>query len=169
MLEYHRNQQELLTILGEMEQQGLKVISLQDKGMDGQAIPLAAIDPFSFLATFNRGITDKNRRDNWAFLKTRWNLNAGVPDDFDGIPILNNMRSRLMPWAKDRDKDHVERLWQVASLAADGSVDQVNPEVFDQCLDLPLVGMSNLTMGLFWINPDKFLSADRKNTALVPV
>jgi 5-methylcytosine-specific restriction protein B len=106
ILEYRHNQKELLTILHEMEQQGLKVISLQDEGANGQAIPLAEIDPFSFLASFNRGVTDKNRRDNWAFLKTRWGLKAAVPDDFTGIPVLHNMTSRPFPYTGEREKDH---------------------------------------------------------------
>ena len=165
ILEHRQNQKELLTILREMEQQGLKVISLQDEGADGETIPLTEIDPFTFLASFNRGVTDENRRKNWGFLKTRWDLKSTVPDDFSGIPILNNQRCRLLPWAKDREKGHVERLWQIASLAADGSVEQVGAEAFDQCLSLPLVGMASLTIGLFWINPEKFLSADSKNTA----
>ena len=55
ILEDRQNQKELLTMLREMEQQGLKVISLQDEEWDGQSVPLAEIDPFSFLATFNRG------------------------------------------------------------------------------------------------------------------
>lgn len=42
-----------MTILREMDQQGLKVISLQDEGADGETIPLAEIDPFTFLAAFN--------------------------------------------------------------------------------------------------------------------
>lgn len=62
-----------------MNHQGLKVISLQDKGADGQAIPLAEFDPFTFLASFNRGVTDENRRNNWSFLKTRWGLKSTVP------------------------------------------------------------------------------------------
>jgi len=99
IVEHRQNQNELLMILHEMEQQGLKVISLQDENADGQTIPLSEIDPFSFLATFNRGLTDKNRRHNWAFIKSRWNLNAAVPDDFMGIPILHNMTSRLFPYA----------------------------------------------------------------------
>ncbi len=107
ILKHRQNQGELLAILREMEQQGLKVISLEDKDTDGRTIPLAEIDPFSFLATFNRGVTDRNRRDNWAFLKSRWNLKAPVPEDFAGIPVLHNMTSRLLPYAKDREKDHV--------------------------------------------------------------
>ena len=30
---------------------------------------------------------------------------------------------------------------------------------------LKLVGFASLTIGLFWINPEKFLPADRKTTA----
>jgi len=165
IMEHRQNQKELLTILREMDQQGLNVISLHDKGADGQAIPLAEIDPFTFLASFNRGITDENRQKNWRFLRTRWNLKSPAPNDFSGIPTMNPMRSWFMPWAKEREKDHVERLWQIASTAVDGSVEQVDASTFDQCLNLRLVGMASLTIGLFWINPEKFLSADSKTTA----
>lgn len=41
ILQSTERQNELLAILREMEQQGLKVISLQDEGADGQTIPLA--------------------------------------------------------------------------------------------------------------------------------
>src|SRR2546427_11176984 len=91
-------QTELLQVLRDMEQQGLTVIKLQDEEADGQKIPLEEIDPFPFLASFTRGVTDDNRRKNWNFLKARWDLKAPVPDDFDAIPTLNNMRSWLFPY-----------------------------------------------------------------------
>jgi len=78
ILEHRQNQRELLTILREMEQQGLTVISLQDKGADGQTIPLAEIDPFSFLATVNRGA----HREESAYLSgiaTRFHNNEVGP------------------------------------------------------------------------------------------
>ena len=165
ILDHRQNQKELLTLLHEMEQQGLKVISLQDEGADGQAIPLAEIDPFSFLASFNRGVTDKNRRENWIFLKTRWGLKAAVPEDFTGIPVLHNMTSRLLPYAVDREKDHVGELWQVAALAADGGIENLDKESFNRCLKLGSVGIRRLTICLFWINPEQFLPADHKSTA----
>ena len=39
ILQYQQSQGELLAVLREMEQQGLKVISLQDKQADGKAVP----------------------------------------------------------------------------------------------------------------------------------
>lgn len=164
ILDCRQNQTELLAILGEMEQQGLKVISLQDEGAEGQTIPLAEIDPFTFLASFNRGVTDKNRRENWSFLKTRWGLKAPVPDDFSGIPTLNNMRSWLFPYGKEREKDHVAHLWQVAALAADGGIEMLDEDSFNRCLKLKMVGIGSLTIGLFWINPEKYLPADHKTS-----
>lgn len=165
ILEHRQDQKELLTILREMEQQGLKVISLQDQGEGGQVIPLAEIDPFSFLATFNRGVTEKNRCDNWAFLKARWKLKADVPGDLTGIPVLHNMTSRLFPYAKDREKDHVNLLWQIAELAASGGVETMDAALFDRCASLETVGIRRLTICLFWINPEMFLPADHKTTS----
>src|SRR6266496_1567220 len=95
-------QAELLQVLRDMQQQGLKVIRLQDEGAGGQNIRLAEIDPFTFLASFNRGVTEKNRQENWEFLKTRWGLKAPVPDDFSGVPTLDNRRSWLFPYASKR-------------------------------------------------------------------
>jgi MoxR-like ATPase len=165
ILEFQDKQSDLLTILHEMEQQGLKVVSLQDEGSDGLTIPLTEIDPFTFLASFNRGVTDKNRRDNWAFLRTRLGLQAPVPDDFTGIPVLHNMTSRLFPYAREREKDHVPLLWQIARTAAGAGIETVDEKLFDRCINLETVGIRRLTICIFWINPENFLPADSKTTA----
>ena len=60
----------MLSVLREMEQHGLKVISLDDKNASGRT-PLTEIDPFSFLSSFNRGISEENRKENWRFLKQK--------------------------------------------------------------------------------------------------
>jgi len=165
ILQYRDNQAELLILLREMEQKGLRVISLKDKGPGEQPIELGEIDPFTFFATFNRRITDSNRRENWAFLKTRWGLQAAVPDDFTGIPILHPMRSWLLPWAMDRPKDHVTLLWQLAAQGAEGDVQKIEPDLFDRCVNLRQVGIGVMTIGLFWINPEHFLPTDKKSLA----
>src|SRR5436190_19861094 len=116
-------QKDLLAVLQEMEQQGLKVISLDDKSASGP-IPLAEIDPFTFFASFNRGITEENRKEDWRFLKKKWDLRSSVPDDFAGIPVLHNMKSWFFPYVKSRDKNHMDVLWQVFRQAADKPVEQ---------------------------------------------
>lgn len=165
VLQYRQSQGELLAVLQEMEQQGLKVISLQDKQADGKAVPLAEIDPFTFLATFNRQISDERRQANWEFLKRKWKLESPVPQDFDGIPIVHPMVSRFFPFAADRAKDHVEHLWRIAAQAATNKVDQLDEGLFNRCVELLSVGIHKLTMALFWINPTDYLPADRKTRA----
>jgi hypothetical protein len=86
ILEHRENQPESLTIPREMKQQGHKIIQLDDKESDGKPVPLTEIDPFTFLASFNRGMKESNRRRNWSFLKARWHLQAPVLDDYSGIP-----------------------------------------------------------------------------------
>jgi 5-methylcytosine-specific restriction protein B len=157
-------QADLLAILRDMQKQELKVISLEDQDSKGHAIPLAEIDPFTFLATFNRGVTENNRRENWKFLKEKWGLKEPVPDDFTGIPVYHNLSSWLFPYAFKRDKQHMPLLWKLAASAADGNIQQVDQQLFDDCLDLRKVAISSLTIGLFWINPKNFLPADHKTT-----
>jgi len=162
ILEYRRNQEGLIEILREMKQSGLKVISLKEKSDENENIPLAEIDPFSFMANFNRGITENNRLENWKFLKERWNLKASVPEDFGGLPVLHNMISWFFPHKKEREKDHMSTLWQLAEAAADGDIAAIDENLFDRCLNFKVIGMGKLTIGLFWINPEKFLPAERK-------
>ncbi len=165
ILEHRRNQRELLTILREMAEQGLKVISLQDECVNSQSTPSVAIDPFTFLASFNRRIADKHRRDNWAFLKARWGLQAPVPNDFAGIPLHHNLASWRFPSFTNRVKACVDYLWQVASLAADGDLDEVGEELFNRGLRVDRLPLVTLTVGLFWINPEKFLHAHPRTLA----
>ena len=165
ILGYRTKQVELVAILREMKESGLKVVGLEDVAPDGTKVPLSEIDPITFLASFNRNMTDNNRRENWAFLKTRWALISPVPEDFTGIPLFDNRSSRLFGYAKDREKDHIESLWEIAASAVDGQIETVNGEQFDRCLTLKCVGIGTLTIGLFWINPESFLPADNKTRA----
>ena len=130
-------------------------------------VPLAEIDPFTFFASFNRGITEDNRKEDWRFLKKKWDLPASVPDDFAGLPVLHNMKSWFFPYVRSRDKNHMDVLWQVFRQAADKPVEQIDRALFERCIELPQITTNKLTIGLFWINPDAYLPADRKTKAFV--
>lgn len=165
ILTHENHPDTLIVTLREMEQEGLKVISLEDRDADEKAFPLGEVDPFTFLASFNRGITEDNRRENWSFLKARWDLQSPVPDDFHGIPVMFNMNSWFFPFAKSRSNDHIPQLWNIASQAAKGGIELVDSLLFNSCADLPRMNLNRLTIGLFWINPEQFLPADKKTTA----
>jgi 5-methylcytosine-specific restriction enzyme B len=163
LLTFKDRQGELIDLLRSMEHAGLKVISLKDQNPKQNEIPLAEIDPFTFFASFNRGITHENRRANWLFLKNSWKLDAAVPDDFAGIPIANNQKSWWFPYAYLRSPEHVGLLWQIAEMAYRRKPDELSSELFEQCLELRGIAWAYLTMGLFWMNPNEYLSFDSVN------
>ena len=61
MMKYRNRPSELIDLLKEMQGKGLSVISLNDRGPEGEEIDFTEIDPFTFFANFNRGITEARR------------------------------------------------------------------------------------------------------------
>lgn len=162
MLAVSEPQKELLTTLREMEQQGLKVIRLKDQNPQGSWHPLEQIDPFTFLATFNREITEYNRRANWQFLKKRWSLQSHVPQDFSGIPTVNPQGSWFFPYSFERREGDIEALWQLAAQAMKRPITEIDEELFNRCCQVRMVRIPKLTIGLFWVNPHGLLPCDKK-------
>ena len=165
MLAFPEPQKELLATLREMEQQGLKVIGLRDQDPKGSWHPLEQIDPFTFLATFNRGITDDNRRANWQFVKRRWSLESEVPQDFEGIPTVHSQSAWFFSYSPKRKKGDIEALWQLASQAMERPISGIDEDLFDRCCQVRMLGIGKLTIGLFWIKPQRFLPCDKKTSA----
>ena len=165
ILAFPQGQKELLTTLNEMEQQGLKVIRLKDQNPQGSWQPLEQIDPFTFLSTFNREITDNNRRANWQFLRERWSLQSEVPQDFSGIPTVNPQASWFFDYSFKRKESDIEVLWQLASQVIENPISKIDEELFERCCQVRWVGIGKLTIGLFWINPEGILPCDKKTIA----
>ncbi|MCB0209664.1 MAG: AAA family ATPase [Anaerolineae bacterium] len=162
--DWQERQTELIAFLEELRKQGCTITALQDKNRDGERFLLKEIDPFTFFGVFNRGITDNKRIDILIKIKQYFNLQSPIPSDFDGLPILNNMRSWYFPYHASRNAEDIPRLWHVFQLAL-----QDNPlqdknflEAFDKALTIWSVNVT-LTMGLFWIRPYTFLSLDSHN------
>ena len=49
------------------------------------------IDPFTIYGLFNKGITDDKRKAIICTFKSMFSIDAEIPDDFSGIPVLMNM------------------------------------------------------------------------------
>ena len=165
MLAFDEPQKALLTTLREMEHQGLKVIKLEDQNPEGSWQPLEQIDPFTFLATFNRDLTDNNRRANWQFLRKRWSLQSEVPQDFSGIPTVNSQASWFFDYSFKRKENDIEVLWQMASQVMTKPISKIDEELFERCCQVRWVGIGKLTIGLYWINPESILPCDKKTIA----
>lgn len=167
LLSYRDRQDELIMVLKEMKDKGVPVISLLDKAEKAKPTPLAAIDPFTFFAAFNRKATEQNRRAVLAAIKDRFKVTADVPDDFNGIPIMHPMKSWFFRWEYERKAADIPALWAFAEAIVTRAPEDVPADLFNQCLDVASVTVTNLTMGMFWMCPDTYLALDKRNRALL--
>ena len=163
LLTFRNKQDELIDLLHQMHDAGLKPIPLNDQDPKGHQIRMSEIDPFSFLASFNRGITDENRVANWKYVAQAWHLQSPIPEDFPGIPVANNQNAWWISYAYHRGTKDVSLLWELAEAAYNNPLTDIDGELFDSCLAIRGIRIAKLTMGLFWINPEAYLSMDSVN------
>lgn len=167
ILAYRDRQDELIAVLKDLKEDGVPVISLEDKATKNKVIPLSTIDPFTFFAAFNRKATDRNRQAVLAKIKERLQVQAAVPTDFDGIPVMHPMMSRFLPWQYEQQPDDTASLWAFAEAVVIRAPEDVPAELFNRCLAIRCVSVTNLTMGMFWMQPDTYLALDSRNRALL--
>lgn len=167
LLAYRDRQGELISILKELKDQRLPIISLVDKDKKGKEIPLKEIDPFTFFASFNRKATDQNRQAILTRIKQQLQLQAEVPADFAGIPIMDPRKSRFFGWESERKIDDIPALWVFAEAIVQNAPESVDPRLFNRCLEVACVSVTNLTMGMYWMRPDIYLALDSRNRKLL--
>jgi 5-methylcytosine-specific restriction protein B len=160
-LNYRRRQGELIGILQEIKGMHLPVISLEDKDSEGAIMPLDEMDPFTFFATFNRGLTTENRIEILKVLKARMQVRTSLPSDFEGIPVVNLQQSWFFPYKKTRNPGDIEALWDFAEAAVLKDMQTLQGDLFERCLKIRTIALPKLTVGLFWLRPQKFMPFDR--------
>ena len=124
---------------------------------DGRRV--ADIDPLSVFSIINRSIAYEKKKNICAKFKKFLDISSSVPEDFHGVPEMNAMQTNFMAFEKDREEGDIERLWNVFEDAVlDKSIEKSYNALSNQYLI-----KYNLTMGLFWIRPDKYLALDGNN------
>lgn len=167
LLEYRDRQSELIAMLKELKDAGIPVVSLDDKAAKNKTVPLSTIDPFTFFAAFNRKATDQNRMAVLAKIKDRLQVQAAVPTDFDGIPVMHPMMSRFLPSRYMQQPDDMASLWALAKAVVTVEPDEIPAELFDRCLQIHCVKVTTITMGMFWMRPETYLALDKNNCELL--
>ena len=141
---------------------------LQDKFPDGTSGPLRDICPFTTMGTFNRSMTDANRKTIAGELAKLLGVTVPVPPSFEGIPVLNSQRSWFFAYADKRGAGDIDALWKVfvaASKMVDG--DQLDTRdafirAYDEATQVWGVAW-NLSTGLYWAHPWEFLTLDSQS------
>ena len=86
-------QRDLITFVERLRKDGLTVTPMMDKDEKGARFLLEEIDPFSFLGTFNRRISNDQRFAILAEVLKFLGATVALPTDFSGIPLVNNQKS----------------------------------------------------------------------------
>lgn len=169
LLEYKDDRTPLVegiqSLAGRIE--GLKYLT-EDTYKDGSTGFIRDICPFTVMGMFNRGVTEDNRKIIATELAHLLEVDEEIPQSFEGIPVLNNLRSWFFPREENRDPDHIDGLWEVfsAGIALADSSDEDGRDDFVQAFDAinGRRGVAwNLTFGLYWARPWSFPSLDKNS------
>ena len=165
LLGYRNDRRSLVEGIREIADRRPLLSYLQERFSDGRVGPLTDICPFTAMGTFNRSLTDANRRVIAAEMAELLGVEAPVPDSFEGIPFLNNQNSWFYGYARVRRDGDIDALWHVFA-AASRFVGSDQPErgaelaaAYDEATRVRGVAW-NLSTGLYWAHPWDFATLD---------
>ena len=167
LLAYKDNRQELIEKIKQVyEVTGIKLPRLErNENGDNEIVD---IDTFTTFGLFNKGITNANRVKIITAIKDLFEVSSPVPTYFDGIPVLNNQMATFYWFGNGRGEHDIDNLWDVFAyaLALSSSDTPELREKFSNSFNASLSQKGvkwNLSMGLYWIRPNRFLNLDSRN------
>lgn len=165
LLSFRDNRPELIAKI----QRTYDAIGMKLPTLEAGGVP-ADIDPFTVFGTFNKQMTDVNRKRVAAGYADEFGVIAASPQDFDGIPLLNNQNATFYAFSNNehRDDADIDRLWRLfeAALTYADHPNETNEREFSVAYDdvRSQYGIGwKTTMGLFWIRPFVFVNLDSRN------
>lgn len=163
LLEFKDNRAELIADI----QSAYSAINMKLPKLESED-SIIDIDPFTVFGLFNKGITNANRIAILESFATVFNIKSSVPDNFDGIPVLNNLKATYYGFKDDRQAADIDNLWGLYESAINLAEkdDAANREIFTKWYDTvhDQLGIRwNITMGLYWIRPYEFINLDSRN------
>ena len=156
LLPYRNNIQPLIDFIYTLKDNKGKPVTSYIKDNNGGRVP--NIDPFSVVAIFCRRTLWNTRKKICSDFKQFLSIQSDVPTDFEGVPVLNPMRSFYFNWD---DFSRIDPLWNLFEKIVSG-----HPFVkeMDKVLQQGLpIGM--LTMAFYWIDAYSYLALDGTNRA----
>jgi len=167
LLEFKNNRAELIVDI----QSAYSAINMKLPKLERED-SIIDIDPFSVFGLFNKGITNANRIAILESFATVFNIKSKVPNNFDGIPVLNNLKATYYGFKDDRQVADIDNLWGLYESAINLAEkdDAANREIFTKWYDTvhDQLGIRwNITMGLYWIRPYEFINLDSINRGFI--
>lgn len=172
LLAYKDDRASLMAAIHDLPNKIESISVLQDQPEEGTKELLSDICPFTVFGLFNRGITDANRiaiaSELAAFLK----VETPVPNSFEGIPVVNNQRSWFFGYKYRRGEHDIDTLWNLFEAAiehANNSETDTAEALYDAYETATKCWGTgwNLSMGLYWIRPWKYLTLDGQSQTYI--
>lgn len=164
LLDYKHNREKLISLIKDVyKDTGIHMAKVEKDGS------LIDIDPFTFFGLFNKQIAKDKRIALVTDFGRRMNVSVPAPDNYDGLPVLNNQNAAFFMFAADRGENDIDCLWELFDYAlryANNPTDEnkaLFSKYFDICINLKHNGNAKITMALFWIAPDVFVNLDSRN------
>lgn len=167
LLEFKNNRAELIADI----QSAYSAINMKLPKLERED-SIIDIDPFTVFGLFNKGITNANRIAILESFATVFNIKSKVPNNFDGIPVLNNLKATYYGFKDDRQAADINNLWGLYESAINLAEkdDVANRDIFTKWYDTvhDQLGIRwNITMGLYWIRPYEFINLDSINRGFI--
>ena len=130
------------------------------------------ICPFTVFGSFNKGITNANRIALLEQFAKQFSINAAVPTEFDGIPVVMNLSAWFFAYKENRGEHDIDNLWDLLEKAIaysdEASTDNKNAFIaaYDTVTKQKMIKW-NITMGLYWARPYTFINLDSTNRAFI--
>jgi len=156
LLEYRDRQSDLIQML-----KIAKVNGLMDQNPKGKAVPLAAIDPFTFLALLNKQ-SFLERARILESIQPQLGIVANVPSKFLGIPKADARQTWLFPYLYERNPDDIDKLWNLYEAVLSGK--KIGEVVFAKAKEVKYTGHAKLTQAIFRAAPKVFFPVDGQTT-----
>ena len=163
----------LLTFKDNREELIHKIYSIYDN--IGISVPklekddeITDIDPFTVFGLFNKGITNNNRILILNGIASEFQISANIPVNFDGVPVLNNLKATFYSFIDERNDSDIDNIWELfeAAINFSESNSKENRQRFIEYYNIVHEQRCikwNITIGLYWIRPYTFINLDSRN------
>lgn len=158
LLEFKNDRKSLLKFIYSLDSKYVGYLHEEDNR------PLKDICPFTVMGIFNRGTTFSNRTIIAGEFKNFLNISSKTPTDFNGIPVLNNLKSYFFAFSNTRERNDIKNLWELFEKVQQDPYSIRN--IFNEVIKQRQIRI-NITMALYWVLPEKFIALDSQNSILL--
>lgn len=168
LLKYKNNRNGLIEILKTIYMDAGMNFPFKEKGKE----IYEDICPFTVFGSFNKGITNANRIALLTQFAKQFSIDAEVPTEFEGIPVVMNLSAWFFAYKDNRGEKDIDNLWELLDTAIAYSNDSSSEnkaafiDIYNQVTKQKMIKW-NITMGLYWVRPYTFINLDSTNRAFI--